>query len=160
MKIELRARTESHVRTYFARTQDPEIQAMIPQTAKTVEEAVAQFEKTLLPGATSFGRTVYADGAYVGDVWCYCIDLQENPNAMISYCIFDKALWGKGVATEAVKQFLEESLSRFGLKSVGAFAYCDNAASIRVLEKNGFEKREEFTDEGRLSVYYQKETTQ
>ena len=159
MTIELRERTEDHVRIYFEKTRDPEIQAMIPQTAKTAEEAVAQFEKTLLPGATSYGRTVYADGAYVGDIWCYCIDLQEEPNAMVSYCLFEKHFWNKGVATEALRQFEAEILPRFGLKSLGAFTYCDNLSSVRVLEKNGFGKMEEFTDDGRLSGYFQKETT-
>ena len=159
MIIELKERTESHVRTYFARTRDPEIQALIPQTAQSVEQAVADYEKTLLPGAASFGRTVYADGVYVGDIWCYCIDLTEEPNAMVSYCLFEKALWGNGIATEALKQFELEIVPRFCLKSLGAFTYCDNIPSIRVLEKNGFEKMEEFTEDGRRSVYYQKEVT-
>lgn len=158
MKIELKERTEDHVRTYFERTRDPEIQSLIPQTAETVEAAVADFRKTQLPGATSFGRTIYTDGAYIGDIWCYCIDPDEEPNAMVSYCIFEKNLWGKGVATEALRQFLREIVPRFSLKSVGAFAYCENRASLRVLEKNGFVKQEEFTEDGVLSAYYQKET--
>ena len=157
MTVELKERTESHVRTYFARTWDPEIQARIPQTAESVEQAVAAFEKTLLPGATSFGSTIYVDGSYVGDIWCYCIDLQEEPNAMVSYCLFEKNLWNQGLCTEALRQFEAEILSRFGLKSLGAFTYCDNISSIRVLEKNGFAKMEEFTEDGRQSVYYQKE---
>ena len=158
MKVELRERTETHVRTYFERTRDPEIMAMIPQTANTVEKAVADFRKTQLPGATSFGRTVYADGVYVGDVWCYCINPEEEPNAMLSYYIFEKSHWGKGIATEALVQFLTEIVPRFSLKTVGAFAYCTNTASARVLEKNGFAKMEEFTEDGVLSAYYQKET--
>ena len=157
MTVELKERTETHVRTYFARTRDPEIQARIPQTAETVEQAVADFEQTLLPGATSFGRTIYVDGSYVGDIWCYCIDLQEEPNAMVSYCLFEKEFWNKGVCTEALRQFELETVPRFGLKSLGAFTYCDNISSIRVLEKNGFAKMEEFTEDGRLSVYCQKE---
>jgi len=160
MTVELKERTEAHVRTYFSRTRDPEIQSMIPQTAQTVEQAVTDFEKTLLPGATSFGRTIYADGAYVGDIWCYCIDLDEEPNAMVSYCLFEKHLWGKGVTTEALKQFEMEIVPRFGLKSLGAFTYCDNISSIRVLEKNGFVKIEEFTEDGRQSVYCQKEISE
>ena len=159
MTVELKERTEAHVRTYFARTRDPEIQALIPQTAQSVEQAVADYEKTLLPGATSFGRTIYADGIYVGDIWCYCIDLTEEPNAMVSYCLFEKTLWGNGIATEALKQFELEIVPRFCLKSLGAFTYCDNIPSIRVLEKNGFEKMEEFTEDGRRSAYYQKEVT-
>ena len=158
MNIQLRDRTETHVRTYFARTRDPEIMSMIHQTAETVEAAVADFQKTQLPGAASFGRTIYADDAYIGDIWCYCIDPNEEPNAMVSYCIFEKSLWGKGIATEALRQFLGEIVPRFSLKSAGAFAYCENRASIRVLEKNGFHKLEEFTEDGVLSAYYQKET--
>jgi len=158
MKVELRERTETHVRTYFERTRDPEIMAMIPQTANTVEKAVADFRKTQLPGATSFGRTIYADGEYVGDVWCYCIDPDDEPNAMLSFCIFEKSHWGKGIATEALAQFLTEIAPRFRLKTVGAFAYCANAASARVMEKNGFVKMEEFTEDGILSAYYQKES--
>ena len=157
--VELKERSEQHVRIYFERTQDPEIQALIPQSAKTVADAISLFEKTLLPGATSFGRTIYMDGRYVGDIWCYCINHEEEPNAMVSYCLFEKALWNKGIATEAVKQFLAEITPRFSLKTIGAFTYCDNIPSIRVLEKNGFSKMEEFTDGGKLSAYFQKPHT-
>ena len=158
MQIELRERTETHVRIQYDKIRDPEIWAMIPMTEKTLEEALADYEKTLLPDATSYGRTVYVDGAYVGDVWCYCIDQNEEPNAMVAYCIFEKTHWHKGVATEALKQFLEHIVPRFALRTVGGFAYCDNKASLRVLEKNGFVKMEEFTEKDVLSAYYQKET--
>ena len=157
MRIELRDRTEDHVRIQYDKIREPEIWAMIPMTEKTLEQTLEDYRKTLLPGASSFGMTVYADDSYVGDVWCYCIDLQEEPNAMVGYCIFEKTLWGKGVATEALKQFLAVAVPRFGLKSAGAFAYCSNAASLRVLEKCGFEKKEEFMEGGVLSAYYQKE---
>lgn len=158
--VELRDRTEQHVRIYFERTQDPVIQALIPQSAKTMDDAIALFKKTLLPGATSFGRTIYVDGNYVGDIWCYCINHEEEPNAMVSYCLFEKSLWNKGIATKATKQFLDEIITRFSLESVGAFTYCDNIPSIRVLEKNGFQKMEEFMDGGKLSAYFQKESVQ
>ena len=154
--VELRERTAHHVRIYFERTQDPEIQALIPQSAKTVEDAISLFERTLLPGATSFGRTIYQGNQYVGDIWCYCINHEEEPNAMVSYCLFEKSIWNKGITTEAMRQFLDEIIPRFSLESVGAFTYCDNAPSIRVLEKNGFNKVEEFTENGRLSAYFQK----
>ncbi len=155
MNIELRDRTERHVRIYFEKTRDPEIQAMLPQSAQTAEQAAAEFQKTLLPGASSFGRTVYADGSYVGDVWCYGIDLEEEPDAMVSYCLFEKDLWGRGIMSEALGLFLGEILPRFGLASLGAFAYQSNAASLRVLEKNGFRLWEAFEEDGTASVYYQ-----
>ncbi|MGN0999247.1 MAG: GNAT family N-acetyltransferase [Faecousia sp.] len=156
MNIELRERTEEHVRIYFARTRDPEIQALLPQAAATVEEALESYRKTLLPHADSFGRTIYADGAYVGDIWCYGIDSNDEPNAMLSYCLFEKLLWGRGITTAAVKQFLADITVRFGLRSVGAFGYCANKASLRVLEKNGFAMAERFFEDGVASAYYQK----
>lgn len=157
MIISLHERTEAHVCTYFQHTQDAEITAMLPSSAETVEDALAMFRRTQEPGASSFGRTIYADGVYVGDVWCYAIQQEETPNAMLSYCIFDKNCWGRGVATEAVRLFLAEVKARYGLRRVGAFAYADNAASLRVLEKNGFRCVEEFEEEGCRSAYWERE---
>ena len=74
---------------------------------------------------------------------------------MVSYCIFDKACWGQGVATEALMLFMKEICEKFHLKSLGAFTYASNLASIRVLEKNGFRIMEEFAEDGVLSRYYQ-----
>ncbi len=123
--------------------------------AKTVEEALEDYRKTLLPDATSFGETVFADGIYVGDVWCYCIDLNDEPNCMLSYCIFDEDYRGKGIATEAVKLFIRKIRETYGVMTIGAFTYAGNTASIRVLEKNGFTLMEEFEEDGVLSKYLQ-----
>lgn len=156
MIISLHERTEAHVRTYFQRTQDVEIRAMLPSAAETVEDALAMFHRAQEPDASSFGRTVYADGVYVGDVWCYGIQHEETSHAMLSYCIFDKTCWGRGVATEAVRLFLAEARARYAVDSVGAFAYADNAASLRVLEKNGFGCVEKVEEDGRLSEYWER----
>lgn len=155
MELELRPRTEREVRIYFARTRDPEIQARIPQRSQTVEQALEDYRRSLAPGADSYGRTVWADGVYVGDVWCYCI--HAEPDAMVSYCIFEKDRWGQGVASRALEQFLADAGPRFGLKRVGAFVYADNPASVRVLEKNGFAIQETFEEEGRRSFYLVRE---
>lgn len=156
MEITLHERTEDTVRIYFEKAQQPFIRSMLPQRAKTVEEALAAYRHTRHPGANSFGRTIRADGRYVGDVWVYCIDLTDTPNAMLSYCVFEPEVSGRGIATQAVSLFLEAAAAECGLRTVGAFTYADNAASIRVLEKNGFEMQESFTEEDRLSYYFQK----
>ena len=156
MTITLHPRTAETVAIYFEKAQQQEIRQMLPQKARTVEEALADFAKTQRPGATSFGRTIYADERYIGDVWIYAIDPQDTPNAMLSYCIFEPDLWGKGAATEAAALFLTEVANRFTLASVGAFTYAANAASIRVLEKNGFILEEEFVEDGVASRYYQR----
>ena len=58
MIITLETRTADSVRTYFEKANRPEIKQVLPQKAKTVEEALADYEETLLPNATSFGQTV------------------------------------------------------------------------------------------------------
>jgi hypothetical protein len=79
MDITLRQRTAETVREYFIRANTPEIKEMLPQKAKTVEEALVDYEKTLLPTVTSYGKTIWVDDVYVGDIWCYwSVYLQLN----------------------------------------------------------------------------------
>lgn len=156
MDIKLCPRTEECARIYFEKTRDAEIQRFLPMKSQTTQEAVEAFHKSMSPSSTSFGRCICADNAYIGDVWCYCIQ-SERPNAMLSYCVFEKALWGRGAASKAVGLFLSEIREKLGLKSVGAFTFAENTASIRVLEKNGFSVAERFVEEGVESVYLEKE---
>ena len=156
MTVLLHDRTEAAVRMYYRKSQQPEIKTMLPQKAKSVEEAVSDYYKTLLPDSTSYGKTIIADGVYIGDVWCYCIDKADTPNAMLSFCIFEKTYWRKGTATEAVFLFLKLIHEKFGIETVGAFTFSDNTASQRVLEKNGFQLLEEFVEDGKPSKYYQR----
>lgn len=155
-QIELLARTRENAELYFYKAQDQEIRRMLPSACKTVEEALAAYDETCLPGAASFGRSIYWEGRYIGDIWCYCIDRDKSPNAMLSYCIFEKEYWGQGIATNVVGIFLKQVKEQFSFRSVGAFAYTDNAGSVRVLDKNGFTCREHFIEEGRESVYYER----
>ncbi len=154
MKIALGDRTADTVRIYFSRAQQDIIKKNLPQKAKTVEEALRDFKNTLLPGAASYGRTISANNVYIGDVWCYCIDKSETPNAMLSYCIFDSSYWNKGIAAAAVSMFLDEVRKRYSLKTIGAFTFSDNIASIRVLEKNGFSFVEEYDEDGAKSRFF------
>ena len=155
MDVILGNRTAETAAVYFEKTNNAAIRKVLPQKAKSVEEAVADFYASQRPGASSFGRTILADGQYVGDVWCYCIDRLGTPNAMVSYCVFEPALWGRGAATRALKLFLAEIAPKYAVKTVGAFTYSRNLPSIRVLEKNGFQLMEEFLEGGAASRYYQ-----
>lgn len=159
MTITLRERTAEHVKIYFRMTRDADIRRTLPQTAQTLDEALNAYRMSLAPGAASFGRTIYADGVYVGDIWCYCIGGQECPDAMVSYCVFAKECWGRGIATCALRQFLLEITDRFRLRHIGAFTFADNSPSRRVLEANGFVCAESFSENGVASVYYQYDTT-
>ena len=155
MKIELGDRTAETVSVYFSKAQQQVIKSTLPQKATTLEEALSDYKDTLKPNATSYGKTTVVDGVYMGDVWCYCIDKNETPNAMLSYCVFDTSYWNNGIATAAVSLFLTEIKKKFAFHTIGAFTFSDNHASIRVLEKNGFSCIEEFDEDGRKSKYLQ-----
>ena len=156
MNVTLKDRTAETAAVYFERTRSPIIRKFLPQKAQTLEEAMADFRKSQEPGARSFGRTIYTNGQYVGDVWCYCIDPGGSPQAMVSYCVFEQELWGRGAASEALGLFLEEIRERFGLERIGAFTFIANQGSVRVLEKNGFRLAETLVEDGTASGYYTK----
>ena len=70
--------------------------------------------------------------------------LNKDPSAPewgveVAYYI-DRAYWGRGLATELVRESLTLAFGDLGLDQVGAFAKPENAASVRVLVKAGFER--------------------
>lgn len=75
----------------------------------------------------------------------------------LGHCVFEQTLWGRGIASKALALFLQEIARRYGLKTVGALTFAGNYPSIRVLEKNGFTRMEEFVEDGVPSQYFQLE---
>lgn len=155
MTITLDQRTPETVRIFFRQSRRPDIRRFLPLKATTEAEALADYRKTLLPDARSYGRIILVDGRYVGDVWCYAMAPDGTPQAMLSYCLWDTACWGQGIATQAVRLFMTEVGCRFGIRRLGAFTFAENAASLRVLEKCGFQLAETIAEDGVLSRYYQ-----
>lgn len=92
----------------------------------------------------------------MGDIWCFCIDRSQQPNAMLSLCLFAKERWGQGIGSRAVQLFLPMVTERFRLQSIGAFVYSDNLPSLHLLQKNGFVAQERFVEDGRESVYLER----
>jgi len=64
---------------------------------------------------------------------------EHRLNAEIGYWLGEQ-YWGKGYATDAVKKMVEFAFVELGLSRVYASVYDYNTASMRVLEKSGFEK--------------------
>ena len=51
-----------------------------------------------------------------------------------------KPYWGQGLSTEAAKAIIQEARYTLGVKALEAGVFADNPASLRVLQKLGFEK--------------------
>ena len=151
----LKPRTLEHVKTFWEKSQDEEIQRMFPFNRGTFNDAVKLYEESLKPGARSFGKVIDIDGKYIGDVWCYGIDEANEKQAFVSIVIFDKTYWGKGVGKHVIKQFCQLVFERYAVNKLCAFTYKDNKRSMGALESAGFKKIEEFEEEGVLSCYYE-----
>ena len=53
-------------------------------------------------------------------------------------CWFGRPFWGKGIATEAVRQMCARGFAAWDIVRIFAEPFSRNRASCRVLEKNGF----------------------
>jgi RimJ/RimL family protein N-acetyltransferase len=76
-------------------------------------------------------RTIEVDGVVVGVISSWTQDADRE----VTYWL-GREHWGKGLATRALEAFLEVETTR----PLHAAAAADNAGSIRVLEKCGFER--------------------
>lgn len=68
--------------------------------------------------------------------WCGIWKLKETDEFEVGYAVAKNA-WGKGIATEAARIFLEYAFEKLKLESIVAVARPENAASRRVMEKLG-----------------------
>lgn len=106
-----------------------------PFTLKDAEELLVSAENGFMGDV--FG--IYDDQTFVG---CCSVTPQSDVyrmNAEIGYWI-GEPYWGKGYATEAIRQLIDFAFEELGLLRVYAGVFESNTASMRVLEKAGLEK--------------------
>ena len=151
----LKERTRENVEIFWMKSQDEEIEKLFPSTRSTLSEAFKGYEESQKPEARSYGRVIYVDDRYIGDIWCYGIDEISEKQAFVSILIFDKSYWGKGIGRQALTQFCTIVFEKYGIPKLCAFTYSTNQRSIGALESVGFKRMEEFTEDGVLSYYYE-----
>jgi RimJ/RimL family protein N-acetyltransferase len=130
--IELREIEAADLPIFWTHLRDPEAQRMAAFTrpyhydrdAFDVHWAKILADPSILP------RTVVADGAVAGNVATF----GDPDEREVTYWI-DPQHWGRGVATTALTLLLELD----GTRPMHAHAAADNVASVRVLEKCGFQ---------------------
>ncbi|NBM18095.1 GNAT family N-acetyltransferase [Streptomyces sp. GC420] len=130
MEITLREVRESDLDFFFAHMSDPEskrVAAFVAEGPVDRARFDAHWARVLASGAVV--RTVVADGEVVGHTAVY----GEPGDLQVTYFI-DRAYWGRGVATAALRALLDLVRER----PLHARAAADNTGSRRVLEKCGF----------------------
>ncbi len=113
---------------FFEHQRDPIAVAMVAFRSRD-RAAFDQHWEKLLADESLLKKTIVADGKIAGNIGSW---LSEGKRE-IGYWI-DRALWGRGVATEALSAFLRLEQTR----PLHAGVAKHNAASIRVLQKCGF----------------------
>ena len=130
MDVELRAVHDSDLPVFYRQMNDPEALRMAAFTPKDPadRDAFDEHWKRIRSGSDVL-RTILADGDVVGSAAVY----GEPGEREVTYWV-DRAYWGRGVATAALRGLLTEVPER----PLYARAAADNEGSLRVLRKCGF----------------------
>ncbi len=131
-EIDLRDITEADLPILFEQQRDPEgihMAAFTPKDPGDLETFTAKWRK-ILAQASVVKKAIVVDGDFVGNVVCF----DRLGRREIGYWI-DRAHWGRGIATAAVALFVQQIPTR----PLFACAAYDNHASVRVLQRTGFE---------------------
>jgi RimJ/RimL family protein N-acetyltransferase len=80
---------------------------------------------------------IEAGGEAVGGICLVLGNDVERCSAEVGYWL-GEAVWGRGIATAALRAVADHAFAAFGLTRVFALPFAGNLASRRVLEKAGF----------------------
>jgi len=105
----------------------------------TIEDA-EEFIKAMLAAdkETTYPFAIVSDSTVAGSIGVFrCANIHDR-TAEMGYCIAESH-WGRGIATEAVKQISNYIFENTDIIRIFAEPFSTNAASCRILEKAGFQ---------------------
>lgn len=133
MNLELRDLLDEDLAIFFEQQLDPDANWMAAFTAKDPADRTA-FERhweRIRSDPQVIIRTILVGGAVAGHVSSYV----EDGGPEITYWL-GKAFWGRGIASAALRSFLDQVNPA---RPMRARVAKDNPASLRVLQKCGFQ---------------------
>jgi RimJ/RimL family protein N-acetyltransferase len=134
MDIQLRAVRESDLPIFFEQQRDPASNALAAVPARDEAAFYAHWRERVLADPTGRVRTiVVVDDAALDTVAGHLVCWQSGDARHMGYWIA-RPLWGRGIASAAVRLFLDEEKAR----PLHATVAAHNGASQRILEKSGF----------------------
>lgn len=140
--ISLRPVDDDDIEAFYRHQADP-LWAEMAQFPSRERSAHQEHWRKIRAIPTVINRTVLVDGQVAGSIGSWL----DDDRRLIGYGL-DRAYWGRGVATAAVKAFLEE----IGERPLFAYVAATNVGSIRVLEKNGFKRTSDQAEVGEDGV--------
>ena len=127
--ITLRNVIQGDLPIFFEHQLDPVAAKMAAFPSRDREAFMAHWAK-IMANANVMNRTILFDGQVAGNIASFEMEGERE----IGYWI-GREFWGKGIASESLKQFLGQEVRR----PLFAHVAQHNLASRRVLEKCGFE---------------------
>jgi RimJ/RimL family protein N-acetyltransferase len=138
----LRDVSEADLDAFYEHQLDPEATRMALFPARDRESFDAHWQRLLADDALT-KKTVVYDGNVAGNVLCWEMDGRR----LVGYWL-GREFWGRGIATRALAEFLEQLIER----PLHALVAPHNVGSIRVLEKCGFVRIAEDDEELTLEL--------
>ena len=127
----------SDLPVFFEHQRDPDATRMAHFPARDREAFDAHWERVLGDEANTI-KTIVFEGQVAGNAGSW----EQDGRRLVSYWL-GKEFWGKGLATKALAELVDE-LER---RPIYAYVAKKNVGSIRVLEKCGFVRSDEHEDE-------------
>lgn len=132
----LRDVIESDLPVFFQHQRDPEATAMADFPPRDREAFDAHWQRVLADDANVV-KTITFEGQVAGNIGSW----EQDGRRLVGYWL-GKEFWGKGLATKALAELVQE----LGTRPLYAYVAKTNVGSIRVLEKCGFVRSEEDED--------------
>jgi RimJ/RimL family protein N-acetyltransferase len=126
--VELREVTEADLPTFYQHQRDELAYRMVGYEPKDWDAFIPHWAKNMA-NPDSVERAVVVDGELAGNMVCFDQDGERE----VGYWM-GREFWGRGIATEALAQFLDEITER----PLYAVVAVHNVGSVRVLQKCGF----------------------
>ena len=124
----LRDVTDEDLPIFFEHQRDAVALRMAGFTSREREAFLAHWRTNVLR-PENVNRTIVVDGLVAGYIGAW----EQDGKRLVAYWI-GREHWGKGIATQALSEFLALET----LRPLHAFVAVHNIGSIRVLEKCGF----------------------
>jgi RimJ/RimL family protein N-acetyltransferase len=128
--VHLRAVEDQDLGVFFDHQADPEASEMAAFPARGKGQFAAHWAK-IRADDTNILRTIVADGTVAGNI----VSWEQDGQRLLGYWV-GRGHWGRGVATQALAQFVRQVTAR----PLYAHVAVHNTGSIRVLEKCAFRR--------------------
>ena len=139
----LRWISEHDIDSLYEIFSDPQVMRYWSTVPLPNREAAAELQREIAEGNESekmfkWGVALRDSGSVIGTATLFNLNL-DNGRAELGYAM-GRAYWGKGYMNEALKALVSHAFEVMGLRRLEADVDPRNAASIRTLERLGFQR--------------------